>query len=193
MEEVATVSRAQLKKLFQGIDKRLCHSLEIYVIGGAAAILGYNVVKETNDVDVDGKISPEFARAFELEAKAQNLNLHLSEVGVFSPPENYRERAKFEDFPERKLRVWYLDQYDLAISKIDRGIEKDFVDIERVHKRAPYDVDKLIQIFNEEYIKTVAIGDPRVKKMNLVDLAARLFGDDVAVSTASKIGIPVPK
>ncbi len=85
--------------------------------------------------------------------------------------------------------MWYLDQYDLAISKIDRGIEKDFEDIERIHKKAPYEIDKLVHIFNEEYIRTVAIGDSRFKKMNLVDLSARLFGEVAARVTAAKIGI----
>ena len=140
-------------------------------------------------LDVDGSIPSDLAKAFDLEAKALGLNLHLSQVGVFSPPEGYRERAKLEEFPKRRLRVWYLDQYDLAISKIDRGIEKDFEDIERLHKKAPYEINKLIKIFNEEYIRTVALGDPRLKKMNLVDLAARLFGDKVALFTASKVGI----
>ncbi len=145
------------------------------------------MTKETNDIDVDGVIPVEFEKAFIEEAKALNLELHLSPVGVFSPPEGYRERAKFEDFPRKKLRIWYLDQYDLAISKIDRGIEKDYADIARVHKKASYDRDRLIEIFNSEYINTVAIGDPRTKKMNFVDLAILLFGDEVAEDTISKV------
>ena len=126
MAKVATVKKEQLKNLFARIDARLSENTSIYIIGGAAAILGYNVTKETSDVDVDGVIPQEFKKAFDSEAKALKLDLHLSRVSVFSPPEGYRERAKFEDFPKKKLRVWYLDQYDLAISKIDRGIEKDY-------------------------------------------------------------------
>lgn len=189
MAKMAAVSREQLKNLFARIEARLSSRINIYIIGGASAILGYDVTKETNDIDVDGAIPPDFEKIFDAEAKALKLNLHLSQVGVFAPPENYRERAKFEDFPRRLLRVWYLDQYDLAISKIDRGIEKDFEDIEQVHKRAPYDRDRLIQIFNDEYIRTVVIGNPQVKKMNLVDLATRLFGESVAEDTAKRVGI----
>lgn len=189
MEEMATVSKVELEKLFRGIDQRLARSVDIYIIGGAAAILGYNVTKETNDIDVDGQIPKELADAFAAETKALGLNLHLSQVGVFSPPEGYRERAKFEDFPKRKLRVWHLDQYDLAISKLDRGIEKDFEDIARIHENSPFEIERLIQIFQDEYIRTVAIGDPRIKKMNLVDLAAQLFDEEVAQATAKRIGI----
>lgn len=187
MAEMATVSKKQLKRLFAGVESRLTKNINIYVIGGASAILGYNVTKETNDVDIDGAIPPDFAQAFAAEVKVLKLDLRLSQVGVFAPPEVYRQRAKFEDFPKNKLRVWYLDQYDLAISKIDRGIEKDFEDIERVHKQSPFNCDKLVQIFNDEYIRTVAIGDPRIKKMNLVDLIGRLFGEDTARDTEGKV------
>lgn len=184
---MATVSKQQLRQLFTRVDGLLTQEMNIYLIGGAAAILGYNVTKETNDVDIEGTIPLDFKTAFASEAKALKLDLRLSQVSVFSPPEGYRERAKFEDFPSRKLRIWYLDQYDLAISKIDRGIEKDFEDIERVHKQSPYERDQLIQIFNDEYIQTVAIGNPRTKKMNLIDLAIRLFGEEVAEDTAARI------
>ncbi len=187
MGKMGKLSKGQLKNLFTRIDGRLSKSINIFLIGGASAILGYNTTKETNDVDVDGEIPAEFEKAFTEEAKALNLELHLSSVGVFSPPEGYRERAKFEDFPRKKLRIWSLDQYDLAISKIDRGIEKDYADIARVHKKAPYDRNRLIEIFSTEYIKTVAIGDPRIKKMNLVDVAVLLFGEDVADDTMAKV------
>ncbi len=189
MAKVATVTKEQLKTLFARIDTRLSEDTNIYIIGGAAAILGYNVTKETNDVDIDGVIPQEFEKAFDSEVKALKLDLHLSRVGVFSPPEGYRERAKFEDFPKKKLRVWYLDQYDLAISKIDRGIEKDYEDIARIHEQNPYRPGELIRIFNDEYIKTVAIGDSRIKKMNLVDLVARLFGEGAAENTALEIDL----
>lgn len=189
MEKMASLSREQLKQLFTRVDSRLNTNVNLYIIGGASAILGYNVTKETNDIDVDGAVSAELSDIFSSEAKLLHLDVHLSSVGVFFPPERYRERAQFEDFPKRKLRVWFLDQYDLAISKIDRGIEKDFEDIERVHKKSTYDYDRLIQIFNDEYIKTVAIGNPREKKMNLVDLIARLFGEDLARETASKLDL----
>lgn len=40
------------------------------MIGGASAILGYNVIKETNDVDLDGEIEAGHAACvFSLNAK----------------------------------------------------------------------------------------------------------------------------
>lgn len=184
---MGTVTKDELKELFSRVDKRLKKSLDVYIIGGASAILGYNVVKETNDVDVDGSIDSDFQKIFDEEAKALGLDLYLSSKGVFYPPDGYRDRCEFEDFPKKKLRVWYLNQYDLAISKIDRGFGKDFEDIQRVHKKYPYDYEKLVQIFNDEYIKVVASGNTREKMMNLLDLVGNLFGDALVEDAKKRI------
>lgn len=185
---MGAVTRSQLKKIFKRIDGRMKKSVDIYIIGGASAILGYNVIKETNDIDVDGDIDSDFQRLFLEEVSALGLDIYLSSRGVFSPPDGYRERMKSEEFPKGKLRVWYLDQYDLAISKVERGLEKDYEDIKRVHQRSPYDRERLIQIFNTEYIAVSAIGNKREKKMNLLDLIAMLFGDEVLEDSKRKVG-----
>ena len=171
------VSQTQLENLFTKVDARLKKQIELFVIGGASAILGYNITKVTNDVDIDGSIDSELNQIFDEEAKKLGLDLYLSSKGVFFPPDDYRSRAKFKDFPKNKLRVWHLNQYDLAISKIDRGLDKDYDDIKRVHEKSAFDRDELIKIFNEEYINVVATGNLREKKMNLIDLVANLFGD----------------
>ncbi|MBL7542743.1 MAG: hypothetical protein JNL11_02955 [Bdellovibrionaceae bacterium] len=185
---MGTVSQKELKKLFKNIDAKLTSSIDVYIIGGASAILGYNVMKETNDIDIDGGIDSEFNRLFSAEAKKLKLDLYLSSKGVFSPPENYRERMRKKTFPKKKLRVWYLDQYDLAISKIDRGIEKDLEDLKRVHAKSPFEVNTLVEIFNNEYIKVSAIGNPREKMMTLLDLVSMLFDETVLDKVKKEIG-----
>jgi hypothetical protein len=185
---MAAITKVDLEKLFSRIDARLKKNIEIYIIGGAAAILGYNVMKETNDVDLDGRIDSEFQKLFDEEVKSLKLVLHLSSSGVFTPPDGYRERTKFEDFPKKKLRVRYLDQYDLAISKIDRGLEKDYEDIRRIHQKSPFDRERLIEIFNNEYIRVSSLGNPRIKMMNLLDVIATLFGGEYVEDSKIKIG-----
>jgi hypothetical protein len=184
---MGTISQNDLKKVFSAVDARLKKKLDVYLIGGASAILGYNVSKETNDVDLDGGIDPDFNVLFQEEADRQGLDIYLSSKGVFSPPDDYRSRMNFEIFPKKNLRVWFLDQYDLAISKIDRGIEKDFEDIKRVHQKSPFDCPKLIDLFNQEYINVSAIGNPREKKMNLLDLISMLFGQAEMEKSKAKI------
>ncbi|MBC7753667.1 MAG: hypothetical protein H7Z71_05480 [Moraxellaceae bacterium] len=185
---MGTVSQIQLESLFARVDARLNKQLDVFVIGGASAILGYNVSKVTNDVDIDGIIDPDFDKIFREEVVDLKLDLHLSSRGVFYPPEGHRSRSKFKDFPKKNLRVWYLDQYDLAISKIDRGAPKDYEDIQRVHEKSAFDRDRMIQIFTDEYINVVATGNKREKMMNLVDLVLNLFGEDVVEDTQKRIG-----
>lgn len=184
---MGTISQSDLKKVFAAVDTRLQKKLDVYVIGGASAILGYNVVKETNDVDLDGGIDADFNQLFQEEADKQGLNICLSSKGVFAPPDGYRSRMRCEIFPKKNLRVWFLAQYDLAISKIDRGIEKDFEDIKRVHQKSPFNCDQLIAIFNAEYISVSAIGNTREKKMNLLDLISMLFGADEMEKSKKRI------
>jgi hypothetical protein len=49
-------------------------------------------------------------------------------------------------------------------------------------------VGKLIQIFKDEYINVSAIGNPREKMMNLLDLISMLFGDDAMEKAKQEIG-----
>ena len=185
MEEI---KRKDLEILFSKIDERLDRAIDIFVIGGVSAIVGYDIAKTTEDVDLDSPIEPNFNSIFEQEAKGLGLDLYLSNKGIFYPPDGYRERMEFLDFPNKKLRVFYLNQYDLAISKIDRGFQKDMDDIKAVHKKSPYQCQELIRIFNDEYIHVSAIGDPRTKKMSLLLLILELFGKAVMEESKAKIG-----
>lgn len=189
MGKMGSITVKQLEELFSRIDARLKKKIDLYIIGGASAILGYNVTKATNDVDIEGNIDDELSKIFSEEAAKLKIDLYLSSRGgVFFPPDGYRSRSKFKDFPKNNLRVWYLDKYDLAISKIERGLEKDYEDIERVHAKSPFELDRLIQIFNDEYINVVATGNKREKMMNLLDLIGRLFGETKIEVSAQKIG-----
>lgn len=187
MGKMGKITQKDLENLFTQVDKRLLKKAELYIIGGAAAVIGYNVSKFTEDIDLDTSIDEEIALIVSEQAQKMGLDLYLSAKGVFFPPDGYRERMKFKDFPARNLRVYYLGQYDLAISKIDRGYQKDMDDIQAVHERFPYDLNELIEIFNSEYINVSAIGDLREKKMKLLDVIDKLFGHECM--QASKIAI----
>lgn len=182
------VKKEDLEGLFARVDARIDKKIDIFVIGGAAAIVGYGIQKFTQDVDLDNSVDPQLDEIFKSEARAMGFELYLSSKGVFFPPDGYRSRMKFLDFPKRNLRVYYLDKYDLAISKIDRGIQKDMDDIVAVHEKSPFELEELINIFSKEYITVAAVGDPRGKMMNLLDVIFRLFGDEVMNVAKVKIG-----
>lgn len=182
------VKKEDLEGLFARVDARIDKKIDIFVIGGAAAIVGYGIQKFTQDVDLDNSVDPQLDEIFKSEARAMGFELYLSSKGVFFPPDGYRSRMKFLDFPKRNLRVYYLDKYDLAISKIDRGIQKDMDDIVAVHEKSPFELEELINIFSKEYITVAAVGDPRGKMMNLLDVISRLFGDEAMNVAKVKIG-----
>lgn len=106
----------------------------MYVIGGAAAVLGYNIVKQTDDVDLDGGVSDNFHKIFDEAAADTGVDVSLSYREVFFPPDGYRERMSHFTYLKKKLRIWSLNQYDLAISKASRGLGKDFDDIQKIHQ-----------------------------------------------------------
>lgn len=79
----------------------------------------------------------------------------------------------------RKRSLWGL---------IFRGLGKDFEDIQRVHDKYPFNYERLLQIFNDEYINVSAIGNPREKMMNLIDLVDNLFGSEFVDDAKRRIG-----
>jgi len=107
MGKMGTISQSDLKKVFAAVDARLQKKIDVYVIGGASAILGYNVIKETNDVDLDGGIDADFNQLFQEEVDKRGLDLYLSSKGVFVPPDDYRSRMKFETFPKKNCEFGF--------------------------------------------------------------------------------------
>lgn len=174
---MAALTKDSLENLFAKIDSKLDINVDLYIIGGAAAILGYNIVKQTDDVDLDGAVSESFHKIFAEVAADVGVDVNLSSRGVFFPPDGYRERMSHFIYPKKKLRVWSLNQYDLAISKASRGLGKDFDDIQKIHHVSPFNYAILVSIFNTEFINVVAVGNRREQKMNFLDLIQKLFGD----------------
>lgn len=50
---MGTVTKKELTKLFKNIDAKLKQKIDVHIIGGSSAIIGYDVIKETHDVDLD--------------------------------------------------------------------------------------------------------------------------------------------
>ena len=104
-------------------------------MGGFVATLLYGLPRATSDLDVL-LIVPQEQRASLLELGARGSMLHrkykvyLDYVGVAKVPENYEDRLT-EIFPGafRHLRICALDPSDLALSKLERNIQRDRGDV----------------------------------------------------------------
>ena len=68
----------------------------------------------------------------------------LDHVGVVHVPENYEERLA-EIFPKafKHLRLFALDPYDLALSKLERNVQRDRDDVLHLARTVPFDPEVL--------------------------------------------------
>jgi len=97
----------------------------------------YGFSRPTGDLDVL-EIAPQQAGKPILELGMRGGPLHkkhkiyLDHVGVAHVPENYEDRLT-EIFPHtfKHLRLLALDPYDLALSKLERNIQRDREDVKQ--------------------------------------------------------------
>src|ERR1700749_943689 len=113
------------------LDELATAPVRLDCIGGFVVTMAYGLERTTGDLDVL-EIAPKcVARAFaEVAMQGGKLhkkyNVYIDQVGVAQPPYEYESRLR-EMFPGtfRHLRLMALDPYDLALTKLDRNIERD--------------------------------------------------------------------
>ena len=136
-------------------------------MGGFVVTLLYGLPRATADLDVL-LIAPGKQRAHLLELGVRGGALHrkykiyLDYVGVAKVPEDYEDRLT-EMFPGtyQHLRICALDPYDLALSKLERNIQRDRDDVKHLAQFVAMDLKTL----NEGYEKELRsqLGNPNAK------------------------------
>jgi Nucleotidyltransferase of unknown function (DUF6036) len=125
-------------------------------MGGFVVTMVYGFSRPTGDLDVL-EITPKDAGRAVLELGMQGSALHkkykiyLDRVGVAHVPENYEDRLT-EIFPKvfKHLRLLALDPYDLALSKLERNIQRDRDDVKHLAKTVPFDLEILKERYQKE-------------------------------------------
>jgi hypothetical protein len=81
----------------------------------------------------------------------KKYKIYLDHVGVAHVPEDYEERLT-EIFPKvfKHLRLFALDPYDLALSKLERNIQRDRDDVMHLARTVPLDLEVLKDRYQEE-------------------------------------------
>ncbi len=84
-------------------------------------------------------------------SRHRKYKIYLDRVGVAHVPESYEDRLK-EIFPGtlRNLRLLALDPYDLALSKLERNIQRDRDDVRHLARTVPLDLDVLKDRYDKE-------------------------------------------
>ena len=160
--------------LRQAKDKIDNPTIELILIGGAAALLSGAVSRVTEDIDI--------------LASAETVR-RLREAGLFKPPiqpvadsflclhPDYRKACIYVrqlSFPP-KVRVYRLSPLDLAISKLSRFQQVDIEDIEAILKKEKFGKKKVLK----RYATARAYyTNPRATDFNLRLLIRKFYGED---------------
>jgi len=153
------------------LDDQATAETRLDCMGGFVVTVLYGFSRETSDLDVL-LIAPREQRASLLELGVRGGNLHkkykvyLDYVGVAHVPEDYDERLTEMFAGEFKhLRICALDPYDLALSKLERNIQRDRDDVKHLARAIPLD----LEILKERYEKELRyqLGNPEREDLTL--------------------------
>jgi uncharacterized nucleotidyltransferase DUF6036 len=138
------------------LDQRATIETRMDCIGGFVVTALYGFSRETSDLDVL-LIAPREQSAPLLELGAHGGSLHkkykvyLNYAGVAKVPEDYEDRLREMFAGEfQHLRICALDPYDLALSKLERNIQRDRDDVKHLARSIPLDLEILKQRYENE-------------------------------------------
>jgi hypothetical protein len=153
------------------IDATLADDVELHCLGGFVVTVLYDLARATADVDVIA-ITPrsEIESLMSLAGQCSDLHrkhkVYLQLVGVATVPDSYEERLT-EIFPGgfKHLRLFGLDPYDLALSKIERNTQRDRDDVKHLARIVPLDFDVLKERYQTELRPN--LGNPEREDLTL--------------------------
>jgi len=143
------------QSFLEELDRGLETVTDVHCIGGFVVSQCYGLGRETADLDILTVI-PLQASAQMMQLAGRGSTLHkayrvcLDFVGVAHYPDNYESRL-IRVFPVwTNLRVWALEPHDLALTKLDRSIERDIRDVVYLAKAGLIQRETLIARFESE-------------------------------------------
>ena len=137
------------------IDQSLTEKLALHCLGGFVMTVVYGLDRSTADVDV---LPVGMNAAQSLTSLAgqgsilhKRYGVYLQIVGVAAVPINYDDRLT-EMFPGsfNHLRLFALDPYDLALSKLERNTQRDRDDVKHLARTVPLDLNVLQERYQKE-------------------------------------------
>lgn len=172
------VGKLDIQKIVNEIDKNIEFKVDIYLVGSVSSIIGYNLEKKTMDADTYNSMRRELKEEWDKACGKLGIDLELIQSTVVTPPDGFEDRYQLSDISTKNVRVYFMEKHDYAISKIARGVSKDYDDVLSLHRKSPLDVNRLIEIFFDEFLYTVAVGSLSGHIINLKELVELLFGED---------------
>jgi hypothetical protein len=137
------------------LDAELEAPVDFHCIGGFVISQYYGLTRETADLDVLNVIPRDVAdRVVQLAGKGSALQkkyrVYIDHVGVASYPAEYEHRLvrAFPVWPN--VRLWALEPHDLALTKLERSVERDIRDVIFLAQAGLIDRDTLVTRFETE-------------------------------------------
>jgi len=138
------------------LDALAIGMVDFQCLGGFVVTQLYGLNRSTGDLDVLS-IAPVEQRKEFLEKAGRGSALHkkykiyLDYVGVASIPYEYESRL-VEMYPGvyRRIRLFALDPYDIALSKLCRNIARDREDVRHLANQVPFDLQLLRKRYTDE-------------------------------------------
>lgn len=159
------------KSFFAELDAPLHQEVTLHCIGGFVAKMMYDLPRETSDVDVlpfgsNRDIDAVLSRGREGSELHKRYRVYLQVVGLAPIPDGYESRLT-EMFPGtfKHLRLFALDPYDLALSKIERNSQRDRDDVKHLARVVPFDLEVLRRRFEDEL--KLNLGNPQRESLTL--------------------------
>lgn len=138
------------------IDTVLERETHFHCLGGFVIAMLYNLKRETSDLDFISCIPRENdLRFYELAGEGSKLykkyGVYLDPVKIATVPDNYEDRL-IEMFPGELnyLKLFALDPYDLALSKLERNLEIDREDMVYLAQNVPLNLEIFKQRYDDE-------------------------------------------
>jgi len=159
---------------FAEIDRSLKEQLALHCLGGFVMTIFYGLDRPTADVDVmpigaNSETESLLSLAGEGSVLYKKYKVYVQVVGVATVPVNYEDRLN-EMFPGtlKHLRLFALDPYDLALSKLERNTQRDRDDAKHLARTVPFDLN----VFQERYQKELR---PDLGNQEREDLTLKLW------------------
>jgi hypothetical protein len=137
------------------LDAQLDAPVDFHCIGGFVVSQHYGLGRETADLDVLAVIPREVVEhVVQLAGKGSALQkkyrVYIDHVGVANYPADYEGRLvrAFPVWP--KVRLWALEPHDLALTKLERSMERDIRDVIFLAQAGLIDHDTLVARFESE-------------------------------------------
>ncbi len=145
----ASADASKIHAFMAALGKAVKSPGRVYLTGGATALLhGWRA----STVDVDLKADPEPQGMFEAIAvlkNSLNVNIELAAPDQFIPElPGWRERSLFIT-RHGLLEFYHYDLYSQALAKLQRGHERDLVDVEAMLKHDLIATARLLELFQK--------------------------------------------